>query len=200
MFSVTVGGAHLDSSSGAPATNWRKAVGTMGGRPGHRSRGCPIETNTGGAQRRPCGASGESCGYAVASARSAGLSILPTAFFGSSSSTSMATGRLYFASRSAQSAWSSSTSRRRPGAARRRPRRPRRDVVGPADDGGLEHAVVAVERGLDLLRVDVLAAADDHVLDAVDDPQVAVLVEDADVAGVQPAVDDRLAVSSGRLR
>ena len=49
-----------------------------------------------------------------------------------------------------------------------------------------------LERRLDLLGVDVLAAADDHVLDAVDDPQVAVRVEDADVAGVQPPVDDRL--------
>ena len=46
--------------------------------------------------------------YAAASARSAGLSIFPIAFLGSSSITSMSTGRLYFASRSRQSSCRSS--------------------------------------------------------------------------------------------
>ena len=45
---------------------------------------------------------------------------------------------------------------------------------------------------LDLDAVDVLAAPDDHVLGPVGDEQEAVVVEVADVAGVQPAVDDRL--------
>ena len=40
---------------------------------------------------------------------------------------------------------------------------------------------------LDLARVDVLAAADHHVLDAADDVDVAVRVHHAEVAGVHPA-------------
>ena len=49
---------------------------------------------------------------------------------------------------------------------------------------------------LDLGRIDVLAAGDQHVLGAVDDRDEAVGVDRGDVAGVQPAVDDRL---GGRL-
>ena len=63
-------------------------------------------------------------------------------------------------------------------------------VVGYADDGGLQHGGVAGEDVLDFLGVDVLSAADDHVLGPPDQRQVAVGVEVADVAGVQPAVDD----------
>ena len=49
------------------------------------------------------------------------------------------------------------------------------------------------QRLLDLGGVDVEAAGDVHVLEPVGDPQVARLVEHADVAGVQPAVRvDRL--------
>ena len=43
---------------------------------------------------------------------------------------------------------------------------------------------------VDLLGVDVLPAADDHVLDAVHDEDVAVLVHDPHVPGVQEAVHD----------
>jgi hypothetical protein len=46
---------------------------------------------------------------------------------------------------------------------------------------------VLVEDLLDLARVDVVAAADDHVLLAVDDVQVPVVVGARDVAGVEPA-------------
>ena len=52
---------------------------------------------------------------------------------------------------------------------------------------------------LDLARVDVLAAADDHVLDAADDVGVAVVVHHRQVAGVHPAgAVDRLG-GLGRL-
>ena len=44
-----------------------------------------------------------------------------------------------------------------------------------------------VEELLDLARVDVLAAADDHVLDPADDTHVAVLVHDRQVAAVHPS-------------
>ena len=49
-----------------------------------------------------------------------------------------------------------------------------------------------VEDLLDLARVDVVAAADDQLLLAVDDEEVAVLVDLAHVAAVEPAVDDGL--------
>ena len=68
--------------------------------------------------------------------------------------------------------------------------------MGHADHGGVEHLGVGDEAVLDLDAVDVLAAADDHVLLAVGDEEVAVGVDLADVAGVEPAVADRL---GGRL-
>ncbi len=54
----------------------------------------------------------------------------------------------------------------------------------------------ACERVFDLDRVHVLTAAVDHVLLAVDDVQQAIGVDPRDVAGVQPAVHERL---GGRL-
>ena len=59
-------------------------------------------------------------------------------------------------------------------------------LVGDAEDGRLEHGGVGVEGVLDLGAVDVLAAGDDHVLGPVDEVQVAVGVEVADVAGAVP--------------
>ena len=64
--------------------------------------------------------------------------------------------------------------------------------VGRAVDGGLTHRRVRVEHVLDLRRIDVEAGGDDHVLQAVADREVAVVVAHADVAGVKPAVTDRL--------
>ena len=46
-------------------------------------------------------------------------------------------------------------------------------LVRDADDRGLGDVGVLVQRGLDLGRVDVLAAADDDVLQPVDDVEVA---------------------------
>src|SRR3954454_9448286 len=61
-------------------------------------------------------------------------------------------------------------------------------LVRHADDRGLRDRGVLVEDLLDLARVDVVAAADDHVLLAVDDEEVAVLVDLGHVARVEPAV------------
>ncbi len=61
-------------------------------------------------------------------------------------------------------------------------------LVRNADDGCLGDCVVLVENVLDLGRVDVLAAGDDHVLRPADDPVVALLVACCDVAGQEPAV------------
>src|SRR5262245_31426691 len=49
---------------------------------------------------------------------------------------------------------------------------------------------------LDLAGGDVLAAADDQILLAAGDEEVAILVDPSEVAGVQPAVDDG---GAGRL-
>ena len=59
-----------------------------------------------------------------------------------------------------------------------------------------------LERGLEVGRADVLAAGgDDQLLLAVDDAEVAVVVELADVARVQPTVVvEASAVFSGSLR
>src|SRR5690606_12200662 len=49
-------------------------------------------------------------------------------------------------------------------------------LVGDADHLHVEHLGVSVEELLDLARVDVLAAADHHVLDAADDVAEALVV------------------------
>src|ERR671930_1155831 len=61
--------------------------------------------------------------------------------------------------------------------------------VGSADHPGHRHLGVLAQRVLDVPREDVEPAPDDEVLLAVDDVDVAVLVQVADVAGAQLAVD-----------
>ena len=70
-------------------------------------------------------------------------------------------------------------------------------VVGSADDGHLPDSRMTGEHVLDLERMDVLAAGDDHVVEPSFQPEVPVLVEAADVAGVVPAVVDRPLVGVG---
>ena len=73
-------------------------------------------------------------------------------------------------------------------------------LVGDAEHDGFGDRVVVVDRGLHLAAVHVLAAAEHHVLGAVDDEHEAVVVDAGDVAGVQPAVAGcDSAVASGRL-
>ena len=67
-------------------------------------------------------------------------------------------------------------------------------LVGDADGRGLGDVGVLVEGGLDLGGVDVLTAADDDVLQPVDDVEEAFVIEPAEVAGEEPAV----AEGSGR--
>ena len=59
--------------------------------------------------------------------------------------------------------------------------------VGLADRGGERHRRMLLQRLLDHRRVDVVAAADDQVLGAAGQVEVAVLVQVAEVAGVEPA-------------
>ena len=62
--------------------------------------------------------------------------------------------------------------------------------VGDAEDLHLRDLGVAEQELLDLARIDVLATADQHVLDAADDVAVALGIDRGQVAGVHPAVDD----------
>src|SRR4029078_1140648 len=65
-------------------------------------------------------------------------------------------------------------------------------VVGYPDHGHLAHRRVLVQDFLDLAWVDVVAAPDDHVLLAVDNVEVAVLVDLGQVSAAAPDVGDRL--------
>ena len=67
-----------------------------------------------------------------------------------------------------------------------------------ADHGGVGDLGVAQQHLLDFGRDDVLAAADDHVVDPVLDVEEAFLVDAAEVAGVQPAVGVGAAGGDGR--
>src|ERR1022692_2891465 len=65
-------------------------------------------------------------------------------------------------------------------------------VMGDPDDSGLGDRRVLVQDLLDLARVDVVAAANDQLLLAVHDEEVAVLVHPGEVTRAEPAVRDRL--------
>ena len=63
-------------------------------------------------------------------------------------------------------------------------------LVRSADHCRFQHGRMARQRILDFARIDVLAAGNDHVLEAVDDIDEAGFVDLADIAGVQKAVRD----------
>ena len=125
--------------------------------------------------------------------RSSRLSTLPDGLRGSASMKVTSFGTLNLASWPRQCSTSSSAVAVAPGAQRDEGHRHLAPpLVGAGHHGHLEHGVVLVEHPLDLGAGDVLAARHDHVLEPVDDEQVAVLVADADVAGVEPAAGERL--------
>src|SRR4051812_47791959 len=62
--------------------------------------------------------------------------------------------------------------------------------VGESDDRDLGHRRVLVHHLLDLPRVHVVPTSDDEVLLPPDDEEVPLLVDPADVTGVEPAVPD----------
>lgn len=57
-----------------------------------------------------------------------------------------------------------------------------------ADDRSLGHRRMLVEHFLDLAGIHVVTAADDQVFGPVDDVEIAVLVDAADVPGGQPTI------------
>ena len=62
------------------------------------------------------------------------------------------------------------------------------EVVGDADNGDLDDRRMLEHHALDLERSDILAGHLDHVLLAVDEVEVAVLVALGQIARVEPAV------------
>ena len=135
-----------------------------------------------------------SCSPPAASwSRSTFLAILPVLFSGKASTRRSSLGFLYDASRARQ--WSMITCLVDLGP--RGGRVERHDALAPVGVGHAEdrHLADTWHLGddvLDLARVDVVPTRDDHVALAVDQPEVAVRAEPAEVAGVQPAVPHRL--------
>ena len=135
----------------------------------------------------------------MASWRIRNFCTLPVTVIGNSSVTWTYRGTLKWAIRPSQKAATSS----RVSVGALADLHPRHDLlavlrVGDADHLHVDDVGVGVEELLDLPRVHVLAAADDHVLDAADDVEVAVGVHHREVAGVHPAVGvDRLGGALG---
>src|SRR5215475_9322917 len=68
--------------------------------------------------------------------------------------------------------------------------------VWKADDRGLDHAFAREQHILHLAWVHVVATGDQHVVLAINEVKKAVMIHVADIAGVQPAIAERL---RGRL-
>src|SRR5260370_1015513 len=64
-------------------------------------------------------------------------------------------------------------------------------VVRHADDGCQAYGRVGHQPLFDFTWVDVEAAANNHILHAVDDVEIAIFVAPPDVAGVEPAMAHR---------
>ena len=129
----------------------------------------------------------------VTAARSSRLSSLPLAFLGSSATRTTCLGTLKAARRSRQCAISSSGVAAWP--SRRTTAADTASIhcgCGQPEHRHLGHRRVLVQRLLDLAAGDVLAAGLDHVLLAVHHGQVALGVQHAQVAAVEPAAGERL--------
>ena len=59
--------------------------------------------------------------------------------------------------------------------------------VGRADDDAVQHRGVSLDHFFDLNRIDVEASRNDHVLDTINNGNVASRIDDPHVAGVVPA-------------
>src|SRR5271166_2450057 len=64
-------------------------------------------------------------------------------------------------------------------------------VMQDPDHGNLGDRRVLIQDLLDLARIDIEPAADDHVLLPVDNVEVAILVDSAEVTGAEPAAGNR---------
>ena len=125
--------------------------------------------------------------------------ILPSGFFGSASMNSIRSGRLKLASRERQKS-SSSVSRHVLALAHDDEGL---DDLAPfdrrhADDGAFVDRRMTHQHGFDFRGRDIFAAADDHVVLAAGEEDVAVVVEPSEVAGRAPSVgQSRVVVAAG---
>src|SRR6516164_5387103 len=72
-------------------------------------------------------------------------------------------------------------------------------LVWHSDDGASRNELAAREGILHFLRKNVFPAADDHVVDAADDVELAILVELSEIARAVPAALDGLGIGVGAL-
>ena len=124
------------------------------------------------------------------SASSSRFSTLPLGLVGRLSRNTILRGRLYDARSGLARQNASIASPRKPGRVRNDERRddaaPFR--IGQSHDRRFLHARTPVEHLLDFARIDVLAAGDDHVVDAAAKIEEAFAVPADEIAGIEPAV------------
>ena len=125
------------------------------------------------------------------SLRSAARRTLPASSRRGASTNSTTRGSLYFASRSAANSKQLLLGERVGVGLDDRVDEVAQVLVGKPDHADRSHGRVLLDRGLDLGRVDVRPAREDHVLHAVAEVQVAVVVEPAHVAERLPAAVER---------
>ena len=124
--------------------------------------------------------------------------ILPTFDFGNTSRKRTSLGTLYPVSCRRQCAMTSASVSVAPGFGHEQPYCFAGLLVRPADAGAFGNTLAGGDNRLDLVRVNVEARDDDHILLAIDDTQEAPRVEHADVAGAEVAVGgERRALASG---
>jgi hypothetical protein len=73
-------------------------------------------------------------------------------------------------------------------------------LVGLGDHGSSDHRRVAIEHILDFQRRNVFATGDDHVLGAILDLDVAIAMDDRQIAGMEPATFKGFSVAFGFFR
>ncbi len=61
-------------------------------------------------------------------------------------------------------------------------------LIRLADQRGILHTFVLAEDRLHFRGINILAAADDHVLEAADNVEISFLIHAGHVAGVEPAI------------
>lgn len=60
--------------------------------------------------------------------------------------------------------------------------------VGETDDADGGDGGVVEEEALDLGRINILATSNDNIATSLDEPEITILIEIADVAGVETAI------------
>ncbi|MFN8566072.1 MAG: hypothetical protein U0Z44_00830 [Kouleothrix sp.] len=70
-------------------------------------------------------------------------------------------------------------------------------IVGAGHHGGLGYGWMLDQCALDLERADAVAGAEDHIIGAAHEPEIAVLIDDRPVAGNIPITADAAGAGVG---